>query len=210
VAVNEVPGSSEVPAIRGLIERELMATRESWRNVGRRIRYLRKLNRLTIRQLAAGCGLSPNAISLVERGEVAPTVVTLCRIASALGVPPGSFLQEICPNEVILTRARDSQGANQALDALACALKPQGQGSAPRSQAVPGDREDSAVSYSPVFALCVSGQVEYEADGERHQLEPGDRLSFNGSVPHRWRNKSAAPAVTIVVFQAGPGQEDTD
>jgi transcriptional regulator with XRE-family HTH domain len=90
-----------------------MAERETWRNVGKRIRKLRKENNLTLRQLAAGCDLSPNAISLVERGEVAPTVLTLCKIAHALGVSAGSFFQEICSTEVILTRA--VKGQDQSL-----------------------------------------------------------------------------------------------
>jgi DNA-binding XRE family transcriptional regulator len=67
----------------GIIHKKLvlMPARESWRNVGHKIRYLRKADQLTIKQLAAGSGLSANAISLVERGEVAPTVETLCKVA---------------------------------------------------------------------------------------------------------------------------------
>lgn len=105
-----------------------MPAKESWRNVSHKIRYLRKAHQLTIRQLAAGSGLSPSAISLVERGEVAPTVETLYKIACALGVSASSLLQGICPNEIILTRARDyyaSQPADRALGALACGLAAQ-------------------------------------------------------------------------------------
>lgn len=179
-----------------------MPTRESWRNVGRKIRYLRREHQLTIKQLATGCGLSANAISLLERGEVAPTVATLCKIASALGASPGSFFQEICPNEVVLTRARDhhpEQAAGQAVRALTCAF---GESHEPPLDAVEMVEEGPELSptYSPEFVLCLSGQIEYQANGQCYQLKAGDSLAFNGNVLHCWRNCSSGTAVAVMVF----------
>ncbi len=191
-----------------------MPVRESWRNVGRKIRYLRKKHQLTIRQLAAGCGLSPNAISLLERGEVAPTVATLCKIASALGAPASSFFQDVCPNEVILTRAKNhctgqltkrepsTEGellADQALHTLTYATQSQTDLSIPDVTDLDHDQSFFAV-YSHQFVLCLSGQIEYEANGQSYQLGPGDSLSFNGNVLHCWRNRSSDTAVAIMVF----------
>lgn len=167
-----------------------MSARESWRNVGRKIRYLRKAHRLTIKQLATGCGLSPNAISLLERGEVAPTVATLCKIASALGASPGSFFQEICPNEVVLTRAGDSlpdDTVNRALRALTGGTT---------------DISEAVSAYSPEFVLCLNGCIEYQANGQAYQLEPGDSLSFNGNVLHCWRNRGSDTAIAVMVLRS--------
>lgn len=176
-----------------------MPVRESWHNVGHKIRQLRKAHQLTIKQLANGCGLSPNAISLLERGEVAPTVATLCKIASALGVPASSLFQEVCPNEVILTRARDHlshQPADRALTALRCAI----------DQPL-ADQERTTCSAE--FVLCLSGQLEYEADGQSYSLKPGDSLSYNGNVLHCWRNRGAGVAVAVMVFYAD-SEESTE
>lgn len=181
----------------------IMSAREPWRNVGRKIRYLRKAHRLTIKQLAVGCDLSPNAISLVERGQVAPTVVTLCKIASALGVPASSLFQEVCPNEVILIRARDyhaAQPASRALDALACGIVPQERPSRPDVHALTAEDEDVLASYSHQSVLCLCGRIEYEVNGDSYQLEPGDSLSINGNAPHRWRNPSSKTAVAVMVI----------
>jgi transcriptional regulator with XRE-family HTH domain len=182
-----------------------MPARESWRNVGRKIRYLRKSHQLTIKQLAVGCGLSPNAISLLERGQVAPTVATLCKIAAALGASPGSFFQDICPNEVVLTRAEDrhpEQAADQAIRALTCSL-----GSALGPADLAEDEELAAGTYSPEYVLCLSGQVEYQANGHAYHLKPGDSLAFNGNVWHCWRNCGAGTAVAIMVLNC---QQETD
>jgi transcriptional regulator with XRE-family HTH domain len=189
----------------GIIHKKLvlMPARESWRNVGHKIRYLRKANQLTIKQLAAGSGLSANAISLVERGEVAPTVETLCKVASALGVSASSLLQGICPSQVILTRAGDydaGQPADRALGALACAVAPAEARPAPTIYDLAGDGEAGLADYSHAFVLCLNGQIEHEADGKCYQLEPGDSLSFNGNVLHCWRNPGQDTAVAVLIL----------
>jgi transcriptional regulator with XRE-family HTH domain len=191
----------------------IMPARESWRNVGQKIRYLRKAHQLTIKQLAAGSGLSTNAISLVERGEVAPTVETLCKIASALGVSASSLLQEICPNEVILTRARDyfaSQLVDRALGALACGIVPQKSSPALSVYDLAEDGQDAIADYSHEFVLCLSGQIEYEADGKCYQLEPGDSLSFNGNILHCCRNPGSEAAVAVIILHPESVKEPVD
>jgi len=180
-----------------------MPAGESWRNVGRKVRYLRKVHQLTIKQLAAGCSLSPNAISLVERGEVAPTVATLCKIASALGVPASSLFQEVCPTEVVLTRARDHdapQAVDQALAALTCGVTPQRRLSVPDLEGLEGGVEGTVPSYSHEFVLCLNGQIEVETDGKCYQLQAGDSLSFNGNVLHCCRNPGSDVAVAVIII----------
>jgi transcriptional regulator with XRE-family HTH domain len=189
----------------GIIHKKLvlMPARESWRNVGHKIRYLRKANQLTIRQLAAGSGLSANAISLVERGEVAPTVETLCKVASALGVPASSLLQGICPSQVILMRAGDyyaGQPAERALGALACAVTPSEPRPPPTIYGLAGNGEADMADYSHAFVLCLGGQIEHEADGKCYQLEPGDSLSFNGNILHCCRNPGQDTAVAVLIL----------
>ena len=172
-----------------------MEQRESWHNVGRRIRYLRKINQLTLKQLAAGSGMSPNAISLVERGEVAPTVATLCRIAAALGVPASSFLQEICPNELVLVRAqeRNIQYAGQvAVKAMSCSLE-----NTTRLASAPNEKPSDAVRQT---VMCLSGTLEYEADGRTCRLKPGDSLTFNARARHHWSNCGAEGAVAVIIL----------
>ena len=174
-----------------------MSERESWRNVGQRIRFVRKENNLTLKQLAKGCDLSPNAISLVERGEVAPTVVTLCKLAHALGVSASSFFQEICSPQVVLTRAQtgalEQPVTQRALCSLAGAVTPQ-----------PLPQDDRSLCSAPgqlaQMVLCVSGSVEYEVDDQVYRLNPGDTLSFNGQAFHRWRNSSPQAGVAVMVI----------
>lgn len=54
--------------------------------IGKRIKYLRRLNSLTQAQLAEKADLSLNYISQIETGVASPTVKTLLTIAHALNV----------------------------------------------------------------------------------------------------------------------------
>lgn len=169
---------------------------ESWRNIGKRIRKLRKDNGLTLKQLAAGCDLSPNAISLVERGEVAPTVITLCKIAHALGAPASSFFQEVCPLDMSLTRAAVSQ--SQCLPENVLQVLTNRNSSPPCSNAT--EEDYSLMGRMAQMVLCVSGPIIYEVDDQGHQLNPGDSLTFNGEAFHRWRNAGEGTAVAVMVL----------
>jgi transcriptional regulator with XRE-family HTH domain len=175
-----------------------MTNSEPWRNVGRRIRSLRKTYQLTLKQLASGSSLSANALSLIERGQVAPTVSTLCRIATALGVPASTFLQDICPDDLELVRADERRFPADTLGALTCALDaPKG-----RNDIFPDETEfDLEGDPSPArqTVLCVSGQLEYRSDGRKCTLSPGDRLTFNSYAPHWWHNCGAGTGVAVMI-----------
>jgi len=62
-------------------------------DVGSQVRALRMERGLSMRGLAELCELSPNAISLIERGATSPSVSTLHRLATALRIPITAFFE---------------------------------------------------------------------------------------------------------------------
>lgn len=177
-----------------------MQANESWHHVGQRIRSLRKLHGLTLKQLARGCDLSTNAISLVERGEVAPTIATLCKIASALGSSVGALLQEVCPSEVVVVRA-GMGGSEAPAQKLAGNIFEQVIVPRPGLCAL----DPSLAQANRQFALCLAGQVEFEdQDCQGHTLQPGDRLQCNPETLQRWRNLGRETAILILVLPPQP------
>ena len=177
---------------------------ETWKNVGNKIRHLRRINQLTIRQLANGCDLSANAISLVERGEVAPSVATLCKIAHALGVSASSLFQEVCSPEVVLSRAGGAGPDTHTPGSrgeLSCALDLAGWVAAPAVSArAVKDPLCELADGARQTILCLSGCVTFEVDEQSFCLEPGDQLSFNGEAFHRWHNTGATTGMAILVL----------
>jgi quercetin dioxygenase-like cupin family protein len=42
--------------------------------------------------------------------------------------------------------------------------------------------------------------VEYEVEGQRFTLNPGDSLIFAAQLRHRWRNASSPPATVLIIL----------
>lgn len=185
-----------------------MAERESWRNVGQRIRCIRKENCLTLKQLALGCDLSANAISLIERGQVAPTVETLCKIAHALGVSAASLFQEFCSAEMILYRPSDHLSPAKTSDGVAILARLANNPDL-TSAALPCQREAMSISQTIV---CVCGHITYESDNHSYELDPGDSLTVCGESTGQWRNTGSQAAVMLMVVPttsaADPSQDE--
>jgi transcriptional regulator with XRE-family HTH domain len=156
-------------------------------DVGSRLRTFRHDRGLSLRALAALCEVSPNTISLIERGITSPSVSTLQRLATALGTPITDFFIETEePAQVILTPADKRPRAGSAsvvLESLGSGLEDQlcepyvvtmkaGASSGDRLMAHPGQE----------LAYCLEGELDYEIDGDHYHLKPGDALLFRGSL----------------------------
>jgi transcriptional regulator with XRE-family HTH domain len=77
-------------------------------SLGAKLRRLRKERDLSQRDLAGHSGVSANAISLIERNEISPSVATLQRLATALSVRISYFFeQDDSQANVIHIRATD-------------------------------------------------------------------------------------------------------
>jgi transcriptional regulator with XRE-family HTH domain len=176
-------------------------------DVGSRLRNLRHERGLSLRALAELCELSPNTISLIERGATSPSVSTLQRLATALGTPITSFFAEEPERiPVILTPANErirSGSASVTLESLGYGLEDQSCDPfhvTLKAGASSGRQVMSHVGSELVY--CLEGVVEYEISGEQYRLNPGDSLLFRGELPHRWSNPTSKPAVFLMIMQA--------
>ena len=91
----------EIDAFREVIKKAIkekglvMSPEESLnREIGRKIRELRKKNGLTLKHLANRTGLSVSLISQIELAKTSASVSTLYKIASALGVKMSYFFSD--------------------------------------------------------------------------------------------------------------------
>jgi transcriptional regulator with XRE-family HTH domain len=175
-------------------------------DVGLHLKELRSQRGLSLRALAELCDLSPNTISLIERGETSPSVSTLSRLAMALGVPITAFFTEpIEKREVILTRSDQrarSGSAKVVLESIGYGLEQQACDPfmvTLEAGASSGDKVMIHSGHELVF--CVEGTLEYEIDGEKYHLMPGDALLFHADLPHRWRNANRQPVRFLLVMQ---------
>ena len=179
--------------------------------VGQRLRALRAARGLSVRELARASDLAFNTISLIERGKMSPTVSTLHKLASALGVHMAYLVTEGSPKNVVFLRCGERAQArsshvlieslgtglpDQKLQILLLTLRP-GAHSGP----------DPIVHVGHEFAFCLEGRVEYRVEGKPYELGSEDSLLFEAHLPHEWRNRYEAPSRLLLIIEAEQGHE---
>lgn len=174
-------------------------------DVGARLRQLRTERGKSMRSLARDSGLSTNALSMIERGRTSPSVSTLYKLAEALDIPITAFFRLEPPRfDLVFSRAADrkrvpiSKGIWEGLG---------GEGFTGRIEPFILNLQPGAASgvYGMLhtgseFVIGLSGQVEYDVEGSKFILNPGDCLMFVARQRHRWRNAGDTPAQVLVVL----------
>jgi len=162
--------------------------------IGARIRQLRRARGLTLVQLAAMADLSHPFISQLERGRARPSLLSMQKIAIALGSSQVELMEAaadgdddpVQPNTVLVRANEGTRGAY-------------GQGQA--RLLVHGKRPfhpmeftannlDSGEYYvhdEDEFVHVIRGTVLVDLEGQGiSRLTEGDSLFYVGGTPHRW------------------------
>jgi transcriptional regulator with XRE-family HTH domain len=176
-------------------------------DVGSQLRALRQQRGLSLRTLAGLCDLSPNTISLIERGISSPSVSTLHRLATALRVPITAFFERQDDKvEMVLLRAGErarSGSASVLLESLGTGLEAQTlEPFVVTLNPGAGSGRESIVHVGHELVYCLQGEVEYQVGDRLCVLGEGDSLLFEAKLPHRWHNPADEPSVFLLVFQS--------
>ena len=178
------------------------------RTVGDRLRILRAERDLSQRNLAKIASISPNSVSLIERDEISPSVATLQNLATALHVRVSYFFEDETEQSVLHIKADqrsavDSQGVR--IESIGSRIQAQEIEPfliwmAPHTSS--GERQVIHTGHEVVY--CLQGRMEYVIDGTIYQVEQGDFVLFEASLPHLWRNPFDTEAQFMLILQT-PG-----
>jgi transcriptional regulator with XRE-family HTH domain len=180
-------------------------------SLGSKLRTLRKERDLTQRELASQAGISANAVSLIERDEISPSVATLQRLATALNVKMSYFFDEDGQTDVMHIRASERpfiESKGVTIESIGQRLR--GQELEPFFISLAPNSESGrrhVIHSGHEFVYCVRGRVEYEIDGEIYLLNAGDFLLFEAQLPHHWRNPTEEKAELLLILQT-PNESD--
>jgi transcriptional regulator with XRE-family HTH domain len=182
-------------------------------SLGSRLRALRKERDLTQRELASRAGVSSNAISLIERGEISPSVATLQNLAAALSVKMSYFFEEDAQTNIVHIKASERpflESKGVTIESIGKRLE--GQELEPFFVILAPDSESGTrqvIHSGHEFVYCVRGRVEYEIDGEIYMLNKGDFLLFEAELPHHWRNPTTEQAELLLILQTPDGSNES-
>jgi transcriptional regulator with XRE-family HTH domain len=169
--------------------------------LGQRIRRLRLVRDLTLKQVGERAGVSPTHLSEIERGKTSPTVGALIRIARALGEDAARLVETDGGPGVAVTRRREgtlslSDGAS--LRTFSAPVEP-GDLTVAEVFLPPGLSAPRQAEFGEEFLLVLEGAVELALGERRHALREGDAIHFSASTPHGVRNAATSPARVLWV-----------
>ncbi|MFG3706418.1 helix-turn-helix domain-containing protein [Micromonospora sp. NPDC047670] len=172
--------------------------------LGGRIQALRLDRDLTLQALAAAAGVSVSMLSSVERGQKAPTIVVLARIADGLGVPLTALVAPADDQRVVVRRAADQDVVDEPGGWQRTILTPVVPGvnfEWIRSTLPPGCDAGEFPAYAPgshEFVSVHSGTLRLAVGETVVDLAAGDSVYFAADVLHAYANPGTEPCVYYV------------
>jgi transcriptional regulator with XRE-family HTH domain len=178
--------------------------------VGRNVRSERSRRNWTLDDLAARSGVSKGMLIQVEQARSNPSIATICRLATALGVTVASLVEA---PELPTTRVVEPDKG--------VVLWTGQQGSASTLLLGTGTRDPvelwdvrlaagdgySGTPHPPgtqELIMVLEGELTLEVSGTDHRVVAGGAAAFVADVPHGYRNQRSTPLrLTMVVAQRG-------
>ena len=177
-----------------------------WHELGRAVRERRRASGLTLVGLAARVGLSQPFLSQVENGRARPSLMSLHRIAEALGSTPqalfaGASDPEAGPvvvraGDVRIVDVREWEPAESTCHVLLA-------GDAPfrllEFDGLPGEFIEYFAHDGFEATYVIAGRVQIDIAGEVTDLSPGDSISYPARLPHRLRALGKRRASVLMI-----------
>jgi transcriptional regulator with XRE-family HTH domain len=182
-------------------------THDGIEQLGSRVRYARKRNGLTLKELGDKVGCSESLLSKIERNHIVPSLPVLWRIAEALGTTFGALFGDESVGPVTTYNSGErpllslGTGTGKTPDVVLERMVPSSETrtiDANLHVIPPGGGSSGAYSHSgEEVGYVVSGYLELTVDGRIYLLASGGSFFFNSSLPHSYRNVGTAEARVV-------------
>ena len=165
--------------------------------IGLKMKHMRLLKGLTLKQLAELAGCSESLLSRIENGNANPSIKMMHRVALALGMPvSGLFQENVDPSDVVMRRGeRPMVGTDQVRRGKGSkleALIPSGRAnllSGYINDIEPGGGSEGVLQHEgEEFGYVLDGEIELTVDSRSYQLREGDSFYFRSERPHSYIN----------------------
>ncbi len=175
------------------------------KRIGERIKRRREQLSLQLNDLAKKVGISPSALSQIEKSKAFPSIITLKSIAENLNTTVGELIGEnesfsnnpVVRREDIKFIESNNSGTeayflshhdlNKQMDTYLIRFIKN------------SDIEGLFNNNGQVFCHVQSGEIEFYLDNQQYFLHAGDTIYFNSKHPHSARNISESTGEMVWV-----------
>src|SRR5688572_4502459 len=176
---------------------DVFGAAELARHVAESLRHHRKIQQLSLDDLAQKSGVSRAALSQIEGARTNPTLSVLWKIAVGLGMPFHELLGTQAGSGPRVLRAGDTPALRTASGQMESRLLSPG-GSAPGVEvyelkltprgAHPSEPHSSGTTETVVV---LTGALRMVIEEQVFDLATGDSIFFNADVPHTYESRSS-------------------
>jgi transcriptional regulator with XRE-family HTH domain len=183
--------------------------------IAEKVRSVRESRNLTQDQLADRAGLRKELVSQIESGSLIPSLSPLIRIARALGVRLGTFLDDQERVGPVIVRSGEQRKAvrfsdkshpgHSDLDFFSLAANKAGRHMEPFLVEIhPSSAEEAKPSSheGEEFIYVFSGDVEVVYGTEIYRLAAGDSIYYDSIIAHNVHSTGDRPARILAVVYA--------
>jgi transcriptional regulator with XRE-family HTH domain len=186
------------------------------RNIlGGKIRQMREMQNMSVEDLANNSKTSAELIAQLEDGALVPSLAPLMQIARALGVRPGTFLDDAPHTGPVVVKSGQSDNVvrfsgncdtckSSTLDFFSLAKDKADRHMEPFIIDVhPGSGEAKPSSHEgEEFIYVLSGQIEILYGKDNFTLSTGDSIYYDSIVPHHVHAAGTEDAKILAVVYA--------
>jgi transcriptional regulator with XRE-family HTH domain len=209
-------------------------TAHEWTTAGERIRVARESAGMSVRELSRRIGVSASHVSQVERGLASFSVRALYNVVSALGISMDSLFEEVFSTDLAVPLDEVVATSEYTpLDEAGIVLRGSSRPtinlrSGPRWERLTAKPEVGAefieVIYKPApdadppvdfirhvgreYGIIISGSLNVQVGFGEAELQPGDSIAFDSSIPHRfWNNKASQVVAVWFILDSARGSD---
>lgn len=180
--------------------------------LGARVKKWRESQSMSRAELAENSGLSEAFIATLEEENLCPSIGPLQKVARALGVRLGTFMDDQVSTDPVIAR-KDDRDIDLAMQRAgdkrpAFSYHSLAKGKSDRAmepffvEVSPEPEEDRRLSshQGEEFILVTQGRLKVVYGVETHILEAGDTIYYNSAVPHYVGTADETPATICAVL----------
>lgn len=184
-------------------------------DLGKKVKQIRETKEVSLETMAEKTNISIEQLQKIEKGEVLPSLAPLIKIARALGVRLGTFLDDSNNLGPAIVRANEHEkgvrftsqqnGSREHLNFLSLAFDKVGRNMEPFIVEIePGEQSDYMLSSheGEEFIYVLEGQIEINYGKELYQLGTGDSIYLDSIVSHNVHAGNKQPAKILAVVYA--------
>jgi len=189
------------------------AVEEGKESLGDRIRRVREMRGLTVKDLSSRTGIDVDTLGRIESSKLIPALGQLVRLGKALDMKMGYFISPGIDKPMTVVRKHERRPVSRYGEAKNMLYGYSYESLAPDKAnrlmepfiitLVPTDTEEFSTHAGQEFLYVLEGEIKVQVGEHADSLKAGDAVYYDSNQPHLVRCAGTAPAKVLAVLYAG-------